>query len=125
MQEKRITCISCPRGCPIVVKHENRMILDISGNRCSRGLAYARNEFMSPMRVLTSTVYVTGAELPLLPVKTRDPIPKTALKECMKVIFSIKIQAPVKLGDILLRDICGTGTDLIATRDMEVIAKTL
>ncbi len=43
----------------------------------------------------------------------------------MKVIFSIKIQAPVKLGDILLRDICGTGTDLIATRDMEVIAKTL
>jgi CxxC motif-containing protein len=121
MQETKITCISCPRGCCITLRHEDGKILEMSGNRCKNGIAYAENEFLSPVRVLTSTVLIAGGELPLLPVKTKAPIPKGKMRDCMRVIFSIEARAPVKLGDVICDDICGTGTDLIATRDLEVV----
>jgi CxxC motif-containing protein len=121
MKKAKITCISCPRGCGITVRHEHDRIVGMDGNYCPNGLIYAENEFLSPMRMLTSTVRIAGGELPLLPVKTKRPIPKGKIHDCMIAICSIEAHAPVKLGDVLCRDIGGTGTDLIATRDLEAV----
>jgi CxxC motif-containing protein len=123
MEEARIICTLCPRGCNIIVSHRDGRVEGMRGNHCPNGLEYARNEFTSPVRVLTSTVRAVGGELPLLPVKTRAPIPKGKLLDCMRATCSIEAHAPIRTGDVLCRDICGTGTDLIATRNLEVIAE--
>lgn len=123
MEESKIICISCPKGCNVTVCHENGAISEIRGATCKAGQEYARNEFTAPVRVLTSTVSVEGGELPLLPVKTKTPIPKGKMFECMQRICGMKIKAPVKVGQVLCEDICGCGSDLIATRDLDAAEK--
>lgn len=121
MEKSKIICISCPKGCHITVSHQDGDITDIEGFTCKNGQEYARNEFTAPVRVLTSTVRVAGGVLNMLPVKTKDPIPKGMMFDCMKEICSLSVDAPVKIGSTLLNDLCGTGVDLIACNDMEAM----
>jgi CxxC motif-containing protein len=39
----------------------------------------------------------------------------------MKEIDKISLKAPVKIGDVVIHDLVGSGVDLIATRDMPVV----
>lgn len=115
MEERDLICIVCPRGCRLHVDKD----LNVTGNFCPRGKAYGQQEVTNPTRVVTSTVRIENAILPLCPVKTNSPIPKGKIFEIMSSINEIKIQAPVHIGDVIIHDICGTGIDLVATRDME------
>lgn len=60
MEKRELTCIGCPLGCSITVTMENAEILDVTGNTCKRGDAYARKEVTHPTRIVTSTVRVSG-----------------------------------------------------------------
>ncbi|MDO5039990.1 DUF1667 domain-containing protein, partial [Clostridium sp.] len=82
---------------------------------------YGLNEVTNPVRVVTSTVKVEGGELPVIPVKTNGAIPKPLNFECMKVINETVIKAPVKMGDIVIKDVLGTGIDVIASRNIEAV----
>ncbi len=73
------------------------------------------NELTNPVRVLTTTVKVKGGELPMAPVKSEKPLPKGMLRECMEVISVFAAEAPVKMGDVLIKDILGTGVNIVAT----------
>ena len=115
MAEKRITCIICPIGCEITVCGEESRIDSIAGNTCKRGEAYARDEFIHPARILTSTVKVTGADVPLVAVRSSKPIPKELLLDCMEQIRKLEVKAPVKRYDPLIPNILGTGADIVAT----------
>ncbi|HHY82481.1 MAG TPA: DUF1667 domain-containing protein [Clostridiales bacterium] len=118
MEERIITCIVCPMGCRLNVEAENDKIGNISGNRCSRGKTYAAEECTAPKRMLTTTVRVSGGIHPFLPVKTERAIPKGLIRQCMEEIRSVQVSAPVKAGDIIVKNICGTGVDIIATRSI-------
>lgn len=118
-EETKIICIGCPKGCSVSVTHDAANILSIDGYNCKNGLEYAKNEFISPKRILTSTVRIRNGELPLIPVKTKNPISKSKIFECMKEICKIEVEAPVELGTVLRADIDGTGVDLIATRSVK------
>jgi len=119
MNEKEFICIMCPLGCAVTVKSDDKgEIKEIIGNSCKKGEAYAREEFTSPKRVLTSTVAVEGADIARLPVRTSGLVPKDRLFDCMKEIAKIKAKAPVKLGDKIIADLLGLGVDVIATRDL-------
>lgn len=37
----------------------------------------------------------------------------------MKTLDGVVLDAPVRLGQVVVRDICGTGVDFIATRDLK------
>ncbi len=113
--KKNITCIVCPKGCRIAVDTENAG--SIVGYGCPKGLEYARNELLHPMRTVTSTVRLTGSEHERLPVKTDHDIPKELIFECMKRIRAAAVTAPVKCGQIVVPDLFGTGANLVATRD--------
>ena len=112
---KDITCIVCPKGCRIAVDTENPG--NISGYSCPKGLEYAKNELLHPVRTVTSTVGITGAAHSRLPVKTDRDIPKELIFDCMKLIRETTVAAPVCCGQIIIKDILGTGADLVATRD--------
>ncbi len=117
--EKKFICIMCPLGCEITAKiDDSGNIKEMIGSKCPKGDKYVQSEFTRPMRVLTSTVSITGAKFSRLPVRTSDLIPKDKIMDCMKEIHKIKVKAPVKNGNILSKNLLSLGIDLIATRNL-------
>ena len=119
MKENKIICISCPIGCRMTIQSKNGKITSIIGNTCPKGIKYAREEFINPLRILPTTVKVIGGELPLVSVKTEKAIPKRLLLEAMVEIAEIEVKAPVKIGQIIKDDLMGTGVSLVATRNIK------
>lgn len=113
--KRNLVCVSCPLGCPIEVEIENVQVISVSGNTCKRGDAYARTEVTNPVRSLTTSVKVEGGIHPVVPVKSSGPVPKDRMFDCMKEINGAVIKAPVKIGDVVIENICGLGVDIIAT----------
>ncbi len=113
---RELICIVCPQGCRLRVEEEQDY--RVTGNRCARGAEYGRTELQNPTRTVTSTVAVRGAMYPRCPVKTSAPIPKYLIFKAMETLDGIELRAPVKMGQVVIHDVCGTGADFIATRDM-------
>jgi CxxC motif-containing protein len=118
-ETRSFVCIGCPVGCPLVLTHEGREVLEIHGNECDRGAKYARQEFTDPRRALSTTVAILGADAPRLPVKVTRPIPKERIRETATLIHALRVEAPVERGRVLLRDLLGEpGADVVACRGM-------
>jgi len=116
---KNFTCISCPIGCPLVLTHDGQEIIEIEGATCSRGAKYARQEFTDPRRALSTTVAIEGASWSRLPVKVTKAVPKDRVLDAARAIHKLRIQAPVKCGDVLLEDLLGEkGVQVVATRTL-------
>lgn len=120
MEEKSLICINCPLGCRLTATLEKGEVRAVTGNTCPRGEAYARRELSAPTRILTSTVRVTGGTLPVVSVKTADGIPKGRIFDCVEAIRDIELKAPVVMGQAVLADVCGTGVDIVATKNIPV-----
>ncbi|MBO4433704.1 MAG: DUF1667 domain-containing protein [Clostridia bacterium] len=116
---KDIICTVCPTGCTIHVEGENGNITKIEGFSCPRGKVYAENEFISPVRILTSTAKVKGAKTPLVAVRSKTPVPKGKLFDCMDEIRKLELSAPISRGDVLIANVCGTGVDIIASGEVK------
>ena len=113
---KNLTCISCPLGCSLEVELSGDIILRVSGHECPRGHDYAIVECTAPMRMVTTTVPITGGSVQLLPVRTRHGIPKDKIMACIEALRGVVVDAPVDIGDVILADAAGCGVDIIATR---------
>ena len=113
-----ITCINCPVGCRMEVVHEGGEVLSVTGNTCRRGELYARQECVAPQRMITAVAPVAGRNIPVS-LKTRAPIPKRLIDDCMRAIMEKPFEAPIAAGDVLLPDVCGTGVDVIATKSVQ------
>lgn len=119
MQTKKLyTCITCPLSCDVELSEDNDGNIFVAGNGCKRGRDYAINEYKNPKRMLTTTVKINGAYLPLLPVISSAPIEKNLLNKALKQIYKISVNSPIKRGDVIIPDILGTGVDILASREM-------
>ena len=112
-----ITCFNCPVVCRRDVTLENGQVVSVTGNTCKRGETYARQECVDPQRMVTAVIPVAGSAVPLS-VKTRTPIPKKRIADCMRALSEVRIAAPVAAGSVVLADVCGTGVDVIATKSV-------
>lgn len=118
MTKREMVCVSCPMGCAITVElDDNNEVISVTGNTCPRGDKYARQECTHPERMLTSTVKVEGGRLPAVPVKSASPIPKEMLFDAMKEVNKVTLKAPVTFGDVAVKDILGTGIDIVVTNE--------
>jgi len=121
VEKKELTCIRCPLGCSLLAEFGTEgEIRSISGNTCKRGEEYARQELISPVRTVTSTVPVEGGERKRVPVKTATDIPKDKIFSCMEEIRKLEVKAPVDCGQILWEDVAGTGVALVATATIKM-----
>lgn len=118
MLTKRYTCIICPSGCDIVAQIDGKELISAEGARCKKGTEYVCGELSNPVRNIASSVLVDGGEMPLASVRLSAPIPKNAIFDVMDQIKTVRIQAPVKQGQIVIENILGLGCDLIATRQV-------
>lgn len=91
----------------------------MTGNSCPRGDTFAHQELTCPMRVLTTTVAVSGGDEALLPVRTAEAIPLAVHAQAMDLIRGLVVNAPIRMGDVVLKDLLNTGIDLIASMDID------
>jgi len=118
MSVQEVICICCPKGCHLKVDPENDY--KVTGAGCKNGVAYGKEELTNPTRVVTSTVSVAEGAHPRLPVKTADAVPKASIDDVMRAIDDVRLTAPVKMGQVVIADVCGTGVDVVATRSLAV-----
>ena len=118
MEVKEMICIGCPMGCNLTVKIDGENI-EVSGNTCNNGVVYAKNEVTAPKRIVTSTVKVIDGKGERVSCKTFEAIPKGKIFDCMDEIRKCRVNAPIKIGDVLIHDVAGTGIDIVATKNIE------
>ena len=111
---KELICITCPRGCHLTVDDN----LNVSGNFCPRGEAYAKAELTHPVRTLTSTVVIKSELENRVPVKTNNPLPKEFIAKAMEEINKARLVAPVHIGDVVIKNIFDTGVDIVVTKNI-------
>jgi CxxC motif-containing protein len=114
-KEQEIICIMCPMGCLMTVTVDDKGdVLSVADNLCKEGEKYAIAECKFPGRTLTTTVLTEGSQQKLLPARSNQTIPKERLLEAMHSLSGIKVKPPIKMGQVIVHDIIGTGADLIA-----------
>lgn len=111
-----LICITCPKGCHLTVDEEHDYA--VTGNSCPRGAVYGKSELLHPVRTITSTVRIHGAPIPRLPVKTDQPIPKEKMFDCMALLDTIDVQAPIHVGDVVAAHILDTDVNIVATKSL-------
>ncbi|MBI9109412.1 MAG: DUF1667 domain-containing protein [Spirochaetales bacterium] len=116
--KKEFTCIVCPVSCNLVVEDTDG-VLSVSNNQCKRGMRFGENEFKNPMRMLTTTVKITGSTVKRMPVISSDEIPKDRLFELVEMLYKVTLKSPIQRGGIVLKNIGNTGVDIIATRTIK------
>ena len=114
--KRDLVCIICPRGCRMTAEVTQSGVL-VSGNACKRGEEYAAAEMTAPKRTVTSIVRVSNREDTMVSVKTKEPILKEHIFDAMEKIRSISVEAPVKIGDVIIDELFDTC--IIATKDVE------
>jgi CxxC motif-containing protein len=121
---QELTCITCPMGCRLTVERSPEGGADgelsVSGNRCPRGAAYAREELLAPKRTVTATCRAAGgsAGIRRVPCRTAAPFPKERVGELLAAIYRLETRLPVERGSVLMRDALGLGIDVVATRTL-------
>lgn len=119
MANKRYVCIICPNSCEIDVKHEGKDVMEISGNTCRKGEDYVRKELSTPERGVTGSVVVKNGIIPLASVKLSKPIPKDMMKKVADAFSDVAVEAPVAIGDVIVKNVLLTGADVVATRSVK------
>jgi CxxC motif-containing protein len=117
---QNIICISCPMGCPLTVTLEGGAVTKVEGQGCPRGEVYAKKECVNPTRIFTSSVPVESGRPEMLSVKSATDIPKSKLFECAELLRDVTVKAPIKIGDVIVANVAGTGVDIVATREVSV-----
>jgi len=120
IERKHFTCVTCPVGCEVDVELQNGSIVSLKGNKCDKVKEFVLQELKEPMRVLTTTVRIEGAKWAMLPVRTNKSIPKRLFLQAIGELASIDLKAPVHISEVIIRDIAGSGANIVATRTMEL-----
>lgn len=121
----KFNCTTCPSECLLTVEIERSAddalveVRSVTGNSCPRGDKFAHQELTCPMRVLTTTVAVSGGDEALLPVRTAEAIPLALHAQTMTLIRDLVVNAPIRMGDVVLEDLLGTNIDLVASMDID------
>lgn len=116
--KRSFTCIICPNGCEIEAELNGAEIVSVTGATCPKGEAYVRQELTDPRRNIATSVLVEGGELPLTSVRLDRPIPKAMIFPVMEAINTLRVPAPTHIGQVLLENAAGTGSNVIVTKNV-------
>ena len=120
----QFNCTTCPSECLLTVEVERdakgavAAVCSVTGNSCPRGDTFAHQELTCPMRVLTTTVAVSGGDEALLPVRTAEAIPLALHAQAMDLIRGLVVDAPIRMGDVVLENLLDTNINLVASMDV-------
>ena len=116
--KRLFTCIICPTGCEMEAEYEGAGLVSLTGNLCPKGKAYVTQELLDPRRTIATSVPVKGGTLPLASVRLTKPIPRDRIFDVMKEINKQTPSAPLRVNDVLIKDVLGLNSDVIITRNV-------
>lgn len=118
MKDVKMSCTTCPNSCEMVATVDGGKVVAVTGNLCKRGIDFAEQEWINPVRPLTSTMILrrAGREAVSVPVKSAAPIPRSRMKDAMAAIRETAIDHPVHLGEVLISDVAGCGIAIVASK---------
>ena len=102
--KRTFTCIVCPNGCEIDAEYEGTNVLSVTGNLCPKGKAYVTQELIDPRRTI---------------VRLTRPVPKDRIFDVMAEIRRKTMKAPVRIGDVVIENVLGLGSDVLITKNVE------
>jgi len=112
----QFSCVVCPTSCVGNAEWDEIELQNTDHAQCKLAWDYVRGEIFDPRRTLTTTVRIEDGELPLVSVKTDPPVPKGKVFEIMQHLAHVAVQAPVNIGDVLVSNVLGTGSNIVATK---------
>lgn len=124
MIEKEFICVVCPSGCAIKAQYEegnSPKLISSEGMRCARGKTWIQQEIENPLRTFSTSVLVEGGDFLEASVRLTKAVPLAKVFDIMAEIKKIKLKAPLKIGDVVLKNPAGIETDVIVTRDVNKI----
>jgi CxxC motif-containing protein len=121
VEQREFICVICPVGCTITATVEGTELIAVEGQACQRGIDFVREELTAPKRTLTTTVRVAGGVLPLVPVRSREPLPKGIVLDVAARLRKVRVPAPVAAHQVVLADALGSGVDIITTRTVPAV----
>ena len=113
----QFNCTTCPSECLLTVEVERGAdgavveVRSVTGNSCPRGDKFAHQEL--------TTVAISDGDETLLPVRTAEAIPLALHAQAMSLIRGLVIDAPIRMGDVVLENLLNTNIDLIASMDID------
>ena len=117
--KRTFTCIVCPNGCEIEAEYEGTEVRSVTGNLCPKGKDYVTQELVDPRRTIATSVRVLGGTMPLASVRLTNAIPKGRIFDAMREINRQTLTAPVKIGDVVIKNLLGLDSDVIVTKAIE------
>lgn len=118
---KEFICLQCPIGCHLSTEiNEKGQFVAVTGNSCPNGITYAKEESVSPKRMITALINTVGAAEKVTSVKSSRSIPKGMILDVMEDIKHASVKAPAAIGDVIIRNVRNTGADIIVTRAVSV-----
>ncbi len=120
IEKKEIICTICPNSCRLKVwKDPKTREIMIEGFKCTRGKDFGIQEFVAPTRMLITTMRIVGGIYPVIPVRSEGELPKEKIFDAIQYVNDQVCWAPVEMGDVLIKNIAGTGINVIASRNMD------
>jgi CxxC motif-containing protein len=113
---KQIVCIVCPNSCHLQIDEKT---FQVTGQLCSRGAAYAKQELLDPKRTLTSSVKTIYKAHPVVSVRTTGEISKTIIPEVLAALRQIVIDKPLPRGSVIIDNVADSGIDIITTSTLD------
>jgi CxxC motif-containing protein len=108
---RRFICIVCPACCEIETDG-----VEVNGSGCPKGEAFARQEMVMPLRVITTTVRCqTHKGVRMLPVKTACPTPLSKVPDIMRQIKSLCLSEVPPIGSRIEAGTPAAPVELIVT----------
>ncbi|MBO5535181.1 MAG: DUF1667 domain-containing protein [Clostridia bacterium] len=117
--KRTFTCIVCPNGCEIETEYEGTQVLSVTGNLCPKGKTYVTQELVDPRRTIATSVRVLNGTMPLTSVRLTNAVPKDRIFDVMDEINRQTLTAPVRIGDVVIADVLGLGSDVIVTMNID------
>lgn len=118
--KREFTCIICPNGCEITVETAGEEIASCSGALCKRGEEYVKQELYDPRRNIATSVLVENGDALLVSVRLTSAISKARIFDVMNEIKKVRLAAPVMIGRVVIKNVLGLESDIIATRKVAV-----
>jgi len=115
---ERLTCILCPVGCELEVDRV-RNDLEVRGNQCEKGIGFAEEEILHPMRNLATSIPLRGTVSQMVSVRLSGAVPRDKIFPILAEIAGLRPDPPILRGRVLIPNILGTGVDVIATRTIK------
>ena len=119
--KRMFVCVVCPNGCEIEAEYDGSTALSVRGNLCPKGKVYVTQELTDPHRTIATSVRILDGELPLVSVRLTKAIPRGRIFDAMREISKQVLQAPVRIGVVVIKNILGLDSDVIVTKNIEKV----